>query len=412
MTPDILRLILFLGVLAILQSGIDYYIFRKYKRYLDTLSIQNTLWKQGYIVIAVLMFLLLIGTTCERLLTGSNIQTGHIPQMMISIWYLPKYPLAIFFICKDLISLCISLVKKVRKKNEHKEHESIMSLQRRKVLHTIGASMSIIPFIATAQGVFHTIYNIEIKNIEIVLPGLHRNHDGLRLIQISDIHTGSYFGTQYLEEAIKVINSLKADIIAITGDYVNFDPEELLPFLPTLRKVSASIGVFGSLGNHDHYMTELKHSQLCEMIRSTGIDLLVNQAKVLTINNADLIIAGTDNTGFNQKFGDLNRTYDGIPKELPSILMAHDPTYWKMEILDSGLADITLSGHTHGGQIGIELLGEAYSPAQFVYEQWSGLYQEHDKYLYVNRGLGTVGPPIRIGIQPEITVITLRSPIA
>ena len=159
-------------------------------------------------------------------------------------------------------------------------------------------------------------------------------------------------------------------------------------------------------------MTELKHSQLCEMIRSTGIDLLVNQAKVLTINNADLIIAGTDNTGFNQKFGDLNRTYDGIPKELPSILMAHDPTYWKMEILDSGLADITLSGHTHGGQIGIELLGEAYSPAQFVYEQWSGLYQEHDKYLYVNRGLGTVGPPIRIGIQPEITVITLRSPIA
>jgi hypothetical protein len=159
-------------------------------------------------------------------------------------------------------------------------------------------------------------------------------------------------------------------------------------------------------------MTGIKHKQLCNMIRSTGIDLLINNARTLQINNADLVIAGTDNTGFNQKFGNLAQTFDGVSKEATSILMAHDPTYWKMEILDSGWADLTLSGHTHGGQIGIELLGEAYSPAQFVYEQWSGLYMQQDKYLYVNRGLGTVGPPIRVGIPPEITVITLRSPIA
>lgn len=357
------------------------------------------------------MFFLLIGTTIERLSMGSNVVSGHIFQIMIAIWYLPKYPLIIFFLFKDGIGLVITLIKKIKSKTIIAIDDS-PSLERRKVLHTIGISASILPFIATAQGVLYTIYDIETKEIELVLPGLRRNLDGIRVLQISDIHTGSYFGTGYLQEAVNIINAQKADIIAITGDFVNFDPKELQLFLPILRQLQAQVGIYGSLGNHDHYMTGIKHKQLCTMIRSTGIDLLINDARTLTINNADLVIAGTDNTGFNQKFGNLARTFEGISREATSILMAHDPTYWKMEILDSDLVDLTLSGHTHGGQIGIELLGEAYSPAQFVYKQWSGLYAQKDKYLYVNRGLGTVGPPIRVGIRPEITVITLRSPIA
>lgn len=411
MTPDIARLIMFLGILAIIQGGIDYYIYRKYKNYLDVLDNVQPFWKKAYIYVAVIMFLLVIGTTIERLSTGSNQVTGHIFQMMIAIWYLPKYPLVVFLLFKDGISLVITLFKKIKSKSIVISDNS-PSLERRKVLHTIGISASMLPFIVTAQGVLHTIYDIETKEIELVLPGLSRNLDGIRILQISDIHTGSYFGTGYLQEAVEIINKQKADIITITGDYVNFDPDELQLFLPILRQLHAQIGIYGSLGNHDHYMTEIKHKQLCNMIRSTGIDLLINDARTLHINNADLVIAGTDNTGFNQKFGKLTQTFDGISKETTSILMAHDPSYWKMEILDSGLADLTLSGHTHGGQIGIELLGEAYSPAQFVYEQWSGLYMQQDKYLYVNRGLGTVGPPIRVGIPPEITVITLRSPIA
>jgi predicted MPP superfamily phosphohydrolase len=411
MTPDIARLIMFLGILAIIQGGIDYYIYRKYKNYLDVLDNVQPFWKKAYIYVAAFMFLLLIGTTIERLSTGSNLATGHVFQIMIAIWYLPKYPLTIFLLLKDGIGLVISLVNTF-KNNTKVLIDDSPSIERRKVLHTIGISASILPFIITAQGVLHTIYDIETKEIELVLPGLSRNLDGIRILQISDIHTGSYFGTSYLQEAVDIINKQKADIIAITGDYVNFDPDELQLFLPILRQLYAQIGIYGSLGNHDHYMTGIKHKQLCNMIRSTGIDLLINTARTLHINNADLIIAGTDNTGFNQKFGNLTQTFEGVSKEATSILMAHDPTYWKMEILDSGLADLTLSGHTHGGQIGIELLGEAYSPAQFVYEQWSGLYTQHDKYLYVNRGLGTVGPPIRVGIPPEITVITLRSPIA
>ncbi len=411
MTPDIARLIMFLSIVTIIQSAIDYYVYRKFKSYLDTIEVTLPLWKHAYLTIASIMLVMLIGTTIERLLTGSNVQSGRMFQMLIAIWYLPKYPLAIIFLIKDSISGLHYLLNRFSRPKVVLG-QSPISIERRKVLHTIGATASIIPFIATAQGVLKTVYDIEVKNIDIVLPGLSRQLDGIRILQISDIHTGSYFGTGYLEEAVRIINEQKPDIIAATGDFVNFDPSELQLFLPTLRKLTADIGVFASLGNHDHYMTAMKHVQLQHMITSTGMNLLVNQSKVLMINNAQLVIAGTDNTGFNQKFGNLEQTFKDIPREIPSILMAHDPTYWKMEILNSGLADITLSGHTHGGQVGIEFLGEAYSPAQFVYEQWSGLYSSEHKYLYVNRGLGTVGPPIRVGIPPEITVLTLRAPIA
>ena len=411
MTPDIARLIMFLSIVTAIQSAIDYYVYRKFKNYLETIEVTLPFWKQAYFTIGAIMLMMLIGTTIERLLTGSNVQSGRILQMLIAIWYLPKYPLAIIFLIKDSIKGTHYLLHRYARKKDISS-ESPISIERRKVLHTIGATASIIPFIATAQGVLKTIYDIEVKNIDIVLPGLSRQLDGIRILQISDIHTGSYFGTGYLEEAVRIINEQKSDIIAATGDFVNFDPSELQLFLPTLRKLTADIGVFASLGNHDHYMTAMKHVQLQDMITSTGMNLLVNQSKVLTINNAQLVMAGTDNTGFNQKFGNLEQTFKYIPREITSILMAHDPTFWKMEILNSGLADLTLSGHTHGGQVGIEFLGEAYSPAQFVYEQWSGLYSSENKYLYVNRGLGTVGPPIRVGIPPEITVLTLRSPIA
>lgn len=411
MTPDIVRLILFLSIVTVIQSAIDYYVYRKFNNYLNTIQVELPLWKQAYFTIGVMMLIMLIGTTIERLLTGSNVQSGRIFQVMIALWYLPKYPLAFLFLIKDGIQGIHFLLTRYARKKQIKEN-SLISIERRKVLHTIGATASIIPFIATAQGVLKTIYDIEIKNIEVVLPGLSRQLDGIRILQISDIHTGSYFGTGYLEEAVRLINEQKPDIIAVTGDFVNFDPSELHLFLPTLRKMQSDIGIFASLGNHDHYMTAMKHVQLQEMIRSTGMDLLVNKAKILSIQNAQLVMAGTDNTGFNQKFGNLEQTFGDNPGEIPSILMAHDPTYWKMEILGSGFADLTLSGHTHGGQVGIEFLGEAYSPAQFVYEEWSGLYTSEGKYLYVNRGLGTVGPPIRVGIPPEITVITLRSQIA
>jgi predicted MPP superfamily phosphohydrolase len=411
MTTDIIRLIIFVSVLILIQGGIDYYLFRTLKKYEANYGSLITDILKIYKSVSLLMLIMLIVTNAERLMTGSNYNSGRIPQVLISIWYLPKYPIALILSVKDIIRLFRYLIAKMKVKESTNENTHI-DYTRRKALHSITLGLASVPFIATAQGVLHTIYDVEVRKTEIVIPRLSSVFDGLKIVQISDIHTGSFFGVSYIEHVIEIIHQQSPDIIAITGDFVNFDPSEYERFVPLFRKLKATFGVFGSLGNHDHYMTKENHEYLISLIKKSGIDVLINESRTIEKLGASITIAGTDNTGFNQKYGDLKKAFKNAPIDSPSILMAHDPTYWSMEIKDSKLADLTLAGHTHGGQMGIEFLGTAFSPAQFVYEHWSGLYEENNTYLYVNRGLGTVGPPVRIGIKPEITVITLRTPIA
>lgn len=410
MTPDIQRLIIFLSVLIAIQGGIDYYLFRTIKKYEPIYGTWVPKLLSLYKPMAIIMLLVLVLTTIERLLTGSNALSGRGPQIAIAIWYLPKYPIALILSLYTAIRAITTFIQS----RIHSINVNVTTVdeKRRKVIHSIGVGLASVPFIGTAQGVLHTIYDIEIRTLELIIPRLSTVFDGYKVIQISDIHIGSLFGTKFIEEVIQSINQLSPDIIAITGDFVNFDPLEFEPYVALFSQLQAKHGVYGSLGNHDHYMTNDKHIKLQSLIRKSKIDLLVNEARTITVNGADLIIAGTDNTGFNQRFGDLDKTFINVPKDAPAILMAHDPTYWDMQIADSQVADLTLSGHTHGGQIGIELLGSSYSPAQFVYQHWAGLYEAKGNYLYVNRGIGTVGPPIRIGMRPEITVITLRAPVA
>lgn len=410
MTPDIQRLIIFLFILIAVQGGIDYYLYRYIKKNEALYGIMISKSLRVYRFIAALMLMILICTTIERLLTGSNGHSGRIPQIMIAIWYLPKYPISLLLFMYSVFSFISAKIKKYVQSD--KVHNTVVDEKRRKVIHSIGVGLASVPFIATAQGIFHTIYDIEIRRFELIIPRLSTVFDGFTIVQLSDIHTGSLFGTSFIEEVIQTIHQLSPDMIAITGDFVNFDPSEYAPYVPLFSQLQAKHGVYGSLGNHDHYMTNDKHMQLQALIRASNIDLLVNEARTITVNGANLNIAGTDNTGFNQRFGDLRKTFRDVQHEAPTILMAHDPTYWDMQISSSQLADLTLSGHTHGGQIGIELLGASFSPAQFVYQHWAGLYEGNGNYLYVNRGIGTVGPPIRIGMRPEITLITLRSPIA
>lgn len=410
MTPDIKRLIIFLFVLIAIQGGVDFYLFRTIKKY----EAFYGAWFSKVLILykhtAFIMLIVLFLTTIERLLLGNNLLTGRGAQIAIALWYLPKYPIALILSIYKVIKVIVTFIQS--RITSDKLQVSSIDEKRRKVIHSIGVSIASIPFISTAQGVFHTIYDIEIRTLELIIPRLSLVFDGYKIIQISDIHTGSLFGTTYIEEVVQSINQMSPDIIAITGDYVNFDPQEYAAFVPLFSQLQAKHGVYGSLGNHDHYMTEDKHEYLLSLIRKSKVDLLINESRTIVVNGSKLVIAGTDNTGFNQRFGDLDKTFINIPKDVPVILMSHDPTYWDMQIAESQLADLTLSGHTHGGQIGIEYLGSSYSPAQFVYQHWSGLYKSNGNYLYVNRGIGTVGPPIRIGIRPEITLITLRAPVA
>ena len=287
-------------------------------------------------------------------------------------------------------------------------------LGRRDFLQKMGWSAASVPFVVVGYGVFKTLYDFDVRRVVVAVAGLPRALEGLTIAQLSDLHAGSFFSPQPMHEAVALVNELRPDLVVITGDYVNHDAAELPRILPALRELKADIGVYGNLGNHDHYA---HIPDVVQGVASTPVDLLINAHRTLEIDGAKLHLIGTDNTGFNQHYADLPRALRGLEAhphgEDIRILLAHDPTFWDSHVLpEYPEIDLTLSGHTHGGQLGVELGPLRWSPARFVYPRWAGLYREAGsagtQHLYVNRGLGTVGPPLRLGIRPEITLLTLQ----
>jgi predicted MPP superfamily phosphohydrolase len=328
-----------------------------------------------------------------------------------TLWYLPKIPIALGVIVMTFARIVRRIVSSIRRwfARQQSSLSSLPDANRRYALETIAWGSAIIPFGIVGKGFFDTD-ELMIYEEEITLRALPQAFDGLRIVQISDIHAGSWRSPQPFRRARALIDQLKPDVLVITGDFVNFDPKELELIRADLMRLRADMGVFASLGNHDHYCSPANHSLLRSMISNSGITVLVNSNIPLTTHGETLYLVGTDNTGLGQNFGDLPAALVGVEPGAPTILLAHDPTFWDKQVRNKAPIDLMLSGHTHGGQVGIHFLGMELSVAQVVYKQWAGLYRDGDQYLYVNRGLGTVGPPIRIGIPPEITVLTLRSP--
>lgn len=330
-----------------------------------------------------------------------------------TLWYLPKIPIAVAVIISAVVSSVGRIYRYVRSFLErHSKREATapsIDSGRRQALETLAWGSAVIPFGIVGKGFLDT-EDLTIYEEEIPLRGLPRAFDGIRIVQISDIHAGSWRSPQPFRRARALIEQLKPDVLVITGDFVNFDPRELELIRADLARLRADMGVFASLGNHDHYNSPENHALLRSMIINSGIRLLVNSNAALTTHGETLYIVGTDNTGLGQNFADLPAALVGVEPGAPTILLAHDPTFWDKHVRRKAPIDLMLSGHTHGGQVGIHFLGIELSVAQVVYKQWAGLYRDGEQYLYVNRGLGTVGPPVRIGIPPEITVLTLRTP--
>jgi predicted MPP superfamily phosphohydrolase len=183
---------------------------------------------------------------------------------------------------------------------------------------------------------------------------------------------------------------------------------EIKPHFDSLSKISADIGVFGCLGNHDHYMSDENHKVLRKAIAAANIDEINNSNRIITIDGSDFNLMGVDNTGMRQDYADFSAAAIKRSPFSPTVLLCHDPRNWDNTVLkDYKDIDLMLSGHTHGGQIAVELLGLELAPVKYIYQRYDGLYKEGDQHLYVNRGAGTTGPPIRIGVNPEITEFTL-----
>ena len=399
-----------------LQILVDYYVLYNWQKFVKRQGYSPVLYKLPWVIAG----LVLLGTFYSSpilLSLGFDAPAKRTFQLITVLWFLPKLLISLVLLLKDIGRLFILIYRKyIHKESELltspiDQAEEIPSSPRRDFLEKVAWTAAAAPFAIATNGMFRTAFDFQSYYQTISIAGLPSQLSGLKIVQISDIHAGSFGSHRPMQEVRRLIDSHKPDLIVITGDYVNFRADELKVIYQEFEKLKAPLGVFGSMGNHDHYTpTSEEHELLKKGIRSAGINLLVNSNSTIKVDGATLNIAGIDNTGLGQNFGRLDEAMNGLNTSNPTILLAHDPTVWNKQVRGKLQVDLMLAGHTHGGQVGVHLLGEDYSFARVVYEQWAGLYSDKDQSLYVNRGIGMVGPPIRIAIEPEITVLTLEKP--
>ena len=290
---------------------------------------------------------------------------------------------------------------------------------RRAFVSKIALGLAAIPFASVIYGMARGKYNYQVINHSLYFDDLPAAFDGFKITHISDIHSGSFDDASKISDGIDLINKQKSDIILFTGDIVNNTADEMEPWIPYFKKLEAKAGKYSVLGNHDYgeYVRwksleekEQNFQAIKEIHPKIGFDLLLNDSVYLEKGNDKIALIGVENWGTRfKKAGDLNLASEKISKEDFKILMSHDPSHWNAEIKNHDKNyHLTLSGHTHGMQFGIEIPGIKWSPVQYVYEQWAGIYASFDRYINVNRGFGFLAFPGRVGIWPEITVITLK----
>ena len=293
--------------------------------------------------------------------------------------------------------------------------------QRRKLISQIAVGLAAIPFASLLYGMFRGKYNFKVLSYKLEYDDLPEAFEGFKIAQISDIHSGSFDNPKKVQYGVDLVNAQDADVVFFTGDIVNNRAEEILPWIQTFKKINAKHGVYSILGNHDYgdyspwespeakkkNMEDLKKAQ-----KKMGWDLLLNESRFIEKQGQRIAILGVENWGSGgfKKAGDLNKALSNVAAEDFKILMSHDPSHWEAEVIPHPFnIHLTLSGHTHGMQFGIEIPGWVkWSPIKWRYKQWAGIYEKLNQRLNVNRGFGYLAYPGRVGIWPEVTVITLN----
>ncbi|WP_438710354.1 metallophosphoesterase [Aquimarina muelleri] len=295
---------------------------------------------------------------------------------------------------------------------------------RRKFISQLALGIAAIPFAGLLHGIFKGKYNFKVIKHVLYFKDLPIAFDGLRIAQISDIHSGSFDDAAKIEYAVDLINEQETDLILFTGDIVNTVADEMNDWIDTFKRIKTpEFGKYSVLGNHDYgeYVTwnsqqekDANFDAIKDIHTKIDFNLLLNESIFIEKQGERIAIIGVENWGHNfKKAGDLKKASEKVSNEDFKILLSHDPSHWEYEVKkDSDYYHLTLSGHTHGFQFGIEIPGVVrWSPVQYVYKQWAGMYNEMGRYLNVNRGFGFHAFPGRVGIWPEITVIELRKEV-
>jgi uncharacterized protein len=325
-----------------------------------------------------------------------------------------------FLVIDDVIRLfrwIFSFIKNAPAETVEVSHK----ISRLKFMSQLAITFTVVPAIGFLYGMVKGAYKYRVHNVKVPSPNIPEAFNGFKIVQISDIHTGSFLDNSHLIKAFNIVMAQKADLILFTGDLVNNEAKETEGFEEVYKSLKAPHGVYSVLGNHDYgdykqWDSPEEKVQNLETLKkahaNAGWRLLMNEHVAIEKNGQKIALLGIENWGAKMnfpKYGKMDEAHKGTDEYSFKILMSHDPSHWENEVQKKYAdVDLTLSGHTHGMQMGIEIPGIKWSPSQWFYKQWAGLYKQDNQFLYVNRGLGFLGYPGRLGIWPEITVIELQ----
>ena len=408
----------FLWVMIGIMAVLDFYVFQAIKVVASSspkirLTIFIAYWVLAGLSLAVLILLPYINYD-----NWPRAVRTYFFAIVVGLFF-SQLVASLFLLVDDIRRGCMWIIGKLFSNPSVPINESAEGITRSTFMSWLG--------LAAGGGLFGTLiygfnnkYRYQVNRVKLTYNNLPKSFKGIKIIHISDIHSGSFMDKQAVQKGVDKIVKEKADLILFTGDLVNDRSTEMKDYMDVFNQLKAPLGVYSTLGNHDYgdYVRwdsrEAKTANL-ERLKQVhgelGWRLLMNEHVVLEKNGEQIALLGIENwssKGRFPKYGKMKEAYPGTEKYPFKILMSHDPSHWEGEVLSIYKdIDLMLAGHTHGMQFGLELPGFKWSPVQYVYKQWAGLYESKAQKLYVNRGFGFIGYPGRVGILPEITVIEL-----
>ena len=408
----------FIWILAGVMVVLDFYVFQAIK----AIAPASPKLRMGififYWLIAVAALTVLILLPSINYENWPKKARTYIFATIVGLFF-SKLVASIFFIVDDIRRGSMWTIGKLFSNPSLDVSQSAQGITRSNFLTWLG--------IAVGGGLFGTLvygfgnkYRYQLNKVSLAFKNLPKNFKGLKIIHISDIHSGSFMDKAAVQKGVEKILAEKPDLILFTGDLVNDRSVEMNEYMDVFSKLRAPLGVFSTLGNHDYgdyvrWESETAKSANLERLKQIhdelGWRLLMNEHVVVEKGEDAIAILGIENwsaRGNFPKYGKMREAHTGSEKYPFKILLSHDPSHWKAEVVTKYKdVDLMLAGHTHGMQFGVEIPGFRWSPVQYMYKQWAGLYESESQKLYVNRGFGFIGYPGRVGILPEITVIEL-----
>ncbi|CAM3775809.1 metallophosphoesterase [Aquirufa aurantiipilula] len=410
--------LLFIPIMSLVILAIDYYVWQAFKTGFQQQS-QSTqqIIRWVYWTISASIIFGIIGYNFLPLTYwNKTIRTFFMASVMITV--VSKLFVVIFLFIEDITRI-------IRWAFTNKNLDIIPGepapgqISRSEFLSKTALVVGAVPAATFTFGILSGAHDYRVEKISLKIPNLPKAFDGLRIAQLSDIHSGSFYNKRAVQGGVDMVMKEKADLLFFTGDLVNNEATEVEDYFQMFSKLHAPMGVYSTLGNHDYgdYVRwkspQAKKQNLQDLMKAhelMGWNLMMDENKIIEESGEKLALIGVQNIGVGRFpwYGNLAKAHQGTEEASTKLLLSHDPTHWNAEVTKKYHdIDVAFAGHTHGTQFGVKVGDFKWSPAQYVYKQWAGLYQEGKQQLYVNRGFGYIGYPGRVGMPPEISVFTL-----